>query len=128
MAEKAVYAILSGDSNTSTTATGGIFADVVEQGQSAPFVVYRLTDVSPEPTKDGASDFDKYELEVASITKSEEGSDTLAGYVKTALNDYSGTAGGVVVSGVVWQEKRGYYDEDSELFIREQDFEIIVKP
>lgn len=126
-AEIAIFSILSNDSNTNTFSSGGIYADVAEQGQTPPITVYRLTDVTPEPTKDGASDWDKYELEIAAIAKTEEDADTLAGHIKTALDDYTGTANSVVVDRITFQEKRAYYDEPSELYIREQDFTVIVK-
>lgn len=126
-AEKAIYAILKADSNTNTTASGGIYADIATQGETPPFIVYRLTDVTPEPTKDGVSDFDKFELEIAAIADEEQTADTLAGYIKTAVDDYSGTIAGVTISGTWFMEKRAYFDQEGELFIREQDFEIIVK-
>lgn len=126
-AEKAVYAILKAASNVTSTATGGIYADIATQGVTPPIVVYRLTDDDPEPTKDGVSDFNRYEVEVACIATTEQTADTLAGYVKTALDDYSGVIASVTVSGTWYKDKRAYFDEEGELFLREMDFGIIVK-
>lgn len=124
-AEKAVYHILSNDSDVSTTATGGIYSDVAEQGQTPPFVVYKLTRVTTEPTKDGPSAFDKYVLTVASIAEREDLADTLSNHVLDALDDYSGTANSVVVDRITYKDKEAFFDE--ELYVRELEFNIIIK-
>lgn len=126
--EIAVYSLLKADVPTMALVTGGIYVDIAKRTAKPSFVVFTLDDLDPEPTKDGASEFDKYNLEVAAVAKSGVLAQNLAAAIVTALDDYTGTSGGVVVDIITYKSKRGYWDPLSEFHIRELEFEIILKP
>ena len=96
---KAIYNILSNNSGV-TSITTRISPLLIGQTLNLPAVVYSQTDTDPNDTKNGVSLLDEVQVEVDAIAETYEGAEDLASAIRTALDRYKGTANGVKVQSV----------------------------
>ena len=96
---KAIYNILSNNSGV-TSITTRISPLLIGQTLNLPAVVYSQTDTDPNDTKNGVSLLDEVQVEVDAIAETYEGAEDLASAIRTALDRYTGTANGVKVQSV----------------------------
>ena len=96
---KAIYNILSNNSGV-TSITTRISPLLIGQTLNLPAVVYSQIDTDPNDTKNGVSLLDEIQIEVDAIAETYEGAEDLASAIRTALDRYTGTANGVKVQSV----------------------------
>ena len=123
---KAVYNILNSDSDVNTAASGGIFPGIARQGAVPPYIVYRIDETEPNDTKDGVSDFDFFFIIIEAYAKTYSAVDDLSIKVRTALDRYSGTANGVTVTSVQFEDKVDVFTGDARFHSQEEDFKVWI--
>ena len=96
---KAIYNILSNNSGV-TSITNRISPLLIGQTLNLPAVVYSQIDTDPNDTKNGVSLLDEIQVEVDAIAENYAGAEDLAAAIRTALDRYTGTANGVKVQSV----------------------------
>lgn len=98
MIEQAIYALLAADA-----AVGGIAGDRISpharlQGTQLPAVTYELTDLEPFVALSGTAGLTAATLQVTSVAHTYATARDLASSVVSALNGYTGTTAGAVIS------------------------------
>jgi len=96
---KAIYNILSNNSGV-TSITTRISPLLIGQTLNLPAVVYSQLDTDPNDTKNGVSLLDEIQIEVDAIAETYAAAEDLAAAIRTALDRYTGTANGVKVQSV----------------------------
>lgn len=124
---KGIYSILNNDSPVNTAASGGIFPNQIPQGKVPPFLAYRIDSVEPFETKDGVSTVDHFDITVACFAKTYNECDDLAAKIRTALDGYQGTANGIVIDSIVFEDVIDIYDDAAQLQGKELEFMVRVK-
>ena len=124
---KAIYSILTSDSDVSAIVGTRIYPQIAAQGAAFPFVVYVLQDTSPSDTKSGVSTLDevRYDIVVASETYAE--ASDLTEKIRTALDRYSGTVAGVVIDSIQFTDLDVNNDPGTETYLTSAEYIIRVK-
>lgn len=132
MIAQAVYNILTGDS-TLTTALGHtasvkkIWGVVATQNTVAPLMTFRTASTEPEDHKQG-SNIENHTLVVDIYHTGYLSAHLVAGYVKDALDRYSGTSGGSDIDTIIYEGLSDRaYEVDREEFHVELTFNIREK-
>jgi len=124
---KAIYSILTSDSDVSAIVGTRVYPQIAAQGAAFPFVVYVLQDTSPSDTKSGVSTLDevRYDIVVASETYAE--ASDLTEKIRTALDRYSGTVAGVVIDSIQFTDLDVNNDPGTETYLTSSEYIIRVK-
>ena len=124
---KAIYTILTDDSDVSAIVGTRVYPQVAAQGAAFPFIVYVLQDTSPSDTKSGVSTLDevRYDIVVASETYAE--ASDLTNKIRTALDRYTGTVAGVVIDSIQFQDIDADNDPGTETYLTSSEYIIRVK-
>jgi len=124
---KAIYSILTSDSDVSAIVGTRVYPQIAAQGAAFPFVVYVLQDTSPSDTKSGVSTLDevRYDIVVASETYAE--ASDLTNKIRTALDRYTGTVAGVVIDSIQFIDLDADNDPGTETFVTSSEYIIRVK-
>lgn len=124
---KAIYSILTSDSDVSAIVGTRVYPQIAAQGAAFPFVVYVLQDTSPSDTKSGVSTLDevRYDIVVASETYAQ--ASDLTNKIRTALDRYSGTVAGVVIDSIQFIDLDADNDPGTETFVTSSEYIIRVK-
>jgi hypothetical protein len=97
-AEKAVSAILRAAAGLTTIPIRPWQSDVSDTGDR---ITYFRVDGQPNLTMTGAADPESARIQVDCWSATYAGAHSLAALVRTALENFRGTAGGVTVAGVI---------------------------
>ena len=93
--ERGLYAILKADSDITGMVGSGdnarIYPDFVPQEAKMPHISFNRLNNDPNDTKDGVSALDDIDVDIDIWHNESEKLRLLAGYVRTALDRYSGT-------------------------------------
>lgn len=124
---KAIYSILTSDSDVSAIVGTRVYPQIAAQGAAFPFVVYVLQDTSPSDTKSGVSTLDevRYDIVVASETYTEVSD--LTNKIRTALDRYTGTVAGVVIDSIQFIDLDADNDPGTETYVTSSEYIIRVK-
>lgn len=127
MIGKAIYARLTVYAATSALVGTRVYPhSAPPQQKTYPLVVYRGGGDDDSATAGGGAGNVRAEVDVACIAATYAGVRALADAVKAALDDESGTWGGVVVQGVFYQrgteQEVASADADNSLFVVEMTF------
>ena len=124
---KAIYSILTSDSDVSAIVGTRVYPQIAAQGAAFPFVVYVLQDTSPSDTKSGVSTLDevRYDIVVASETYAEVSD--LTNKIRTALDRYTGTVAGVVIDSIQFIDLDADNDPGTETYVTSSEYIIRVK-
>lgn len=124
---KAIYSILTGDTDVNAIVSGRVYPQIAAQGAAFPFAVYVLQNTDPSDTKSGVSTLDevRYDIVVASETYAE--ASDLTEKIRTALDRYSGTVAGVVIDSIQFQDLDVDNDPGTETFVTSSEYIIRVK-
>ena len=124
---KAIYSILTSDSDVSAIVGTRVYPQIAAQGAAFPFVVYVLQDTSPSDTKSGVSTLDevRYDIVVASETYAE--ASDLTNKIRTALDRYTGTVAGVVIDSIQFIDLDADNDPSTVTFVTSSEYIIRVK-
>ena len=122
--ETAIYSLLSNDAPLTALVSDRIYPVVAEQGAINPLVVFNL--VSEQPTNAMGVDINPVQSIIQIACYSDSGQEALAikDAIKTLLQRYSGTAGGVVVQAIFLENQRADYDGTLKEHRRDLDFRV----
>jgi hypothetical protein len=115
------------------TTTANVCEVLIPHARGARWVSYRMISNLPYNTKSGVSSFDWYRFQIDIFARTYAECDTLAAAVRTAMDDYSGTASSVVIDRIYfdgeWDTVESVEDEEAreDYFRRSQDYMIAVK-
>ena len=119
----AIYTILKSDSNIAPLVRDGnspsytyrIYELYTSQTATAPYITCQQLNIAPNNTKDGPSPLDEYSYQINIVAQTPQDAHTLAGYVRAALDYYSGTTAGVNVQKIFFETETNLWDDDSHL-------------
>ena len=103
-AGKAVYGILSTNTEVTDIVSTRIYPEIAEQEAPVPFIVYQVQNVSPEDTHDGPSTLDEIRFEFLCYDATYNGAAELGDKVRGALDRVQGTYNTVNVQSVQFND------------------------
>jgi hypothetical protein len=83
-----IFGILSGNSAVTGIVGSRIYPSQAPQTTSFPFVVFETISTMPNNTKSGASEMDKYRIQVTTLSKDNNQANDIANKVRAALDYY----------------------------------------
>ena len=110
---KAIFNILSNDSDVTALTSTRIFPMVARVETAFPFVIYDVTGQTPTDYKQGVSSLDTTSVMVSCYSETYSEACDLADKVRTALDRKSGTFNGVVVQSIKYDGYNDFFDVDS---------------
>lgn len=112
---KAIYNILSNDTDVAALVSTRIYPNIVEQDKvDLASVIYKVDNTEPTNTKDGPSTLDVIRVYVWALAEGYDSSHNLSEKVRVALDRKSGTFAGVVVDSIMF-DSRDEDDYDADL-------------
>ena len=125
---KAIYNILSNDATITDIVSTRIFPNVAPQTTQFPFIIYDITGVDPNDTKDGASTLDTNDVMISCYSETYSEASDLAQKIRVAMDRINeGTYGGETIQSSQFQSYNDIFDDtsgDSGIFRKALDFEI----
>ena len=125
---KAIYNILSTNGNVSTLVGTRIFPNVAPQTTTFPFIIYDVTGVQPNDTKDGASTLDTNDVMISCYSETYSQASDLAQKIRVAMDRINeGTYGGEQIQSSQFQSYNDIFDDtsgDAGIYRKALDFEI----
>lgn len=124
----AIYSILSGTSNITNLTSTRIYPVFPPQGSAFPLIVFTLGNNDPTDQKDGSSPIDTDRLQIDIYSRTALEAETLDGYVRAALDSYSGTAATVVIREIYYTGSTApEYDQDINVYWFSSDYIMKVQ-
>lgn len=124
---KAIYSILTSDSDVNAIVGNRVYPQIAAQGASFPFIVYLLDDLEPSDTKSGVSTLDEVRYEIVAAAETYAVLADLTEKIRTALDRYTGTVAGVVIDSIQFTDLDTANDDNNEVFVSSSEFIIRVK-
>jgi hypothetical protein len=124
---KAIYSILTNDSDVSALIGTRVYPQVAAQGAAFPFVVYVLQDNTPSDTKSGVSTLDEIRYDIVAVAETYSQLTDLTEKIRTALDRYTGTVEGVVVDSIQFTELDVDNDPATETFVSSSEYILRIK-
>ena len=124
---KAIYSILTNDSDVSALIGTRVYPQVAAQGAAFPFVVYVLQDNTPSDTKSGVSTLDEIRYDIVAAAETYSQLTDLTEKIRTALDRYTGTVEGVVVDSIQFTELDVDNDPATETFVSSPEYILRIK-
>ena len=127
MLSDAIYNILSNAAGVTALVGTDIYPGAAPQGVNFPFVVYS-TSSDPTNQKDVVSPIDVNSVSEVCYAKTYRSAHLIAAAIRTALDNYSGTAASVVIR-LAWftSESDADFIEDHGFFVIDQSYQIKVQ-
>jgi hypothetical protein len=100
---KAIYYLLANHAGTSAITTR-IYPELAPQDAAAPYIVYTISNVSPDDTHDGPAVIDEVRMEIMAVADTYDGAGDLALQVRAALDRVYGTYNTVNVESIQFQD------------------------
>jgi len=117
--------MLLNDSDVSRLVGTRIYPERAPEGAAAPFIVYSVVSNQPSDTKNGTP-IDEAQLEVFSVAKTYADTNSLADFVRTALDRQSVevvvNSKPIKVESVQYTNEVTEVDTDKNLFVAVQDY------
>ena len=108
----AIYTILAADSNVSGAFSTRIYPAVAPMDVDMPCIVYEIGNIASINTKDDVTVWDEADCTVMVIATKHSDCETYAGYVRTALDGYTGTVSTEKISEIIYNGQEPGYDTD----------------
>lgn len=124
---KAIYSILTNDSDVSALIGTRVYPQVAAQGAAFPFVVYVLQDNTPSDTKSGVSTLDEIRYDIVAAAETYSALSSLTERIRLALDRYSGTVSGIVVDSIQFTELDVDNDPATETFVSSSEYILRIK-
>ena len=125
---KAIYKILSQNSDVSTLVGTRIFPNVAPQTTIFPFIIYDVTGVQPNDTKDGPSTLDTNDVMISCYSETYIQASDLAQKIRVAMDRINdGIYGGEQIQSSQFQSYNDIFDDtsgDAGIYRKSLDFEI----
>lgn len=109
--------------------TAGIncYPESAPQQVTGDIVVYSGISDVPTTSKGNTSKVDTYRVQVNSYSNTYAKVVLLAGYVRTALDNKSGTIGGLAVDGIYFNNQQGGFELEPNNYVITQDYMVRIK-
>ena len=124
---KAIYSILTNDSDVSAIIGTKVYPQIAAQGATFPFVVYVLQDNSPSDTKSGVSTLDEIRYDIVAAAETYSALSSLTERIRLALDRYTGTVSGIVVDSIQFTELDVDNDPATETFVSSSEYILRIK-
>ena len=125
---KAIYSILSNDSDVSTLVETRIFPNVAPQTTEFPFIIYDVTGVQPNDTKDGPSTLDTNDVMISCYSETYSEASDLAKKIRIAMDRITESEYATIkIQSSQFQSYNDIFDDtsgDSGIYRKALDFEI----
>ena len=125
---KAIYNILSNDATITDIVSTRIFPSVAPQTTQFPFIIYDITGVDPNDTKDGASTLDTNDVMISCYSETYSEASDLAQKIRVAMDRINeGTYGDETIQSSQFQSYNDIFDDtsgDAGIYRKALDFEI----
>jgi hypothetical protein len=115
---KVLYALLN-----STVATHPLIAP---QNTQTPYLIYSILSIDPDDTKQTTSMADTVTVLLMVYEDTIGGAATRANSIRTILDGYAGTSGGVTVNSITYVNESDDYDEELMKYIKIQEYNIRI--
>lgn len=125
---KAIYDILSKETDITTLVSNRIYPLRVAQGEPMPSIVYQLTGKTPANSKCNVSALDLCSFQITVIAEKYETTDLLSSYLRVALDKYRGDLKNSNIDKINMVNETDDYDDDAQLFIKRIDYDLRLKP
>lgn len=104
------------------------YNSILNQNETFPALTYKIVSVEPTDTKDGASDYDTYRVQINCYSTTGAGAETLYEAVRTALDRYTETGGAVEFHFTRFAGRQPMdRDIDTGMFVVISDYEFTIK-
>ena len=110
---KAIYKILSDNIAVESLVATRIAPNVMKQISRMPFIVYDVSNDTPEGQKDSVALLDTATIMVSAYSKTYSEASTLANYIRTALDRVNGLYVGVNIQSINFQGYDDVFDDMS---------------
>ena len=125
---KAIYSILFNDVDVKTLVSTRIFPNVAPQTTTFPFIIYDVTGIQPNDTKDGASTLDTNDVMISCYSETYSQASDLAKKIRIAMDRINeGTYSGEQIQSSQFQSYNDIFDDtsgDAGIYRKALDFEI----
>jgi len=125
---KAIYKILSQNSDVSALVGTRIFPNVAPQTTIFPFIIYDVTGVQPNDTKEGPSTLDTNDVMISCYSETYSQASDLAQKIRVAMDRINeGIYGGEQIQSSQFQSYNDIFDDtsgDAGIYRKALDFEI----
>ncbi len=123
MIKNAIYSILINDVTLTGIIGNSIFPVVASQETDWPFIVIINNSTTPTDVKGAVSTNDDFSFQVDVYSKSQDECQTIAARIRTLLDQYSGTTGGLVIGNITFRDDAdGEFDFDVEVFAKSLEY------
>lgn len=119
-AGKAIYSLLN-------TVEADIYPVNIPQGVTGKKIVYNIVSVIPADRKDGKSAVDTSRVQISIYAERYDDAVELSESVRSAIDNYKGTAGGVAVDRIRFESEQHTYDLESDQYGIISDYFIRIK-
>ena len=125
---KSIYNILSSDTTITNIVSTRIFPNVAPQTTAFPFIIYDVTGVTPNDTKEGPSTLDTNDVMISCYCETYNEASDLAQKIRVAMDRINeGTYGSEQIQSSQFKSYNDLFDDtsgDSGIFRKSMDFEI----
>ena len=124
---KAIYSILTNDSDVSALIGTRVYPQVAAQGAAFPFVVYVLQDNTPSDTKSGVSTLDEIRYDIVAAAETYSDLSSITERIRLALDRYTGTVSGIVVDSIQFIDLDVDNDPATETYVSSSEYILRIK-
>jgi hypothetical protein len=130
----ALYTLLHNNASIVGVMATRIYPGVAPMDTALPLIVYEIDNILPTIAIGALNDFDNIQVSVQVVGTKHSDVEIYAGYVRTALDGYTGTVDTEAISSIVYNGQEPSYDPDFivssaaqgiAVFIRTLNFTII---
>ena len=125
---KAIYNILYGNNDVRTLVATRIFPNVAPQTTEFPFIIYDVTGVIPNDTKEGVNTLDTNSVMISCYSETYSQASDLAKKIRIAMDRINeGTYNGEQIQSSQFQSYNDIFDDtsgDSGIYRKALDFDI----
>jgi Zn-dependent M28 family amino/carboxypeptidase len=123
-----IRSILADDAGVGALIGNKIYSAPAPQEVRPSFATYSVVSNEPYDTKSGASDLDRFRVQIDSWAKNASDAASISAAIRTALDRYTpGLVESIRVDGIRYETERTDYDTDTDLALKSQDFFIRIK-
>ena len=116
MIGKVIKYKFTNDSNLNSLFGGRVFPVIGAQGQTSPFAIYEVVNVTTAMSKDSDSHVDDVMVRITLISTNYSDVQNAIGYIRTAFVRMNETINGVVVQSCKYYGERDLFSEDERTF------------
>lgn len=125
-AGKAIYSILTSSSDVNALTGLRIYPEIAPPEAAAPFAVYTIDSVEPEPTKDATSRLDEVRTTIYVVGDNYATVQDAAEAIRAAIDRARGTFNGVGLDSANYDSEEITWDDNARQYVQEQRFTLRI--